>query len=505
MATSFEAKTSEEIRADILRTLTSSAELRGYPLPNVTQDSNDYRLANALAKQLEALHAAYSSLFSRFLPTQAGGEELDAWLEAYGLSRNHPGPSIGKVLFQTSSTVPTAIVQGSELLAPDGSKFLVVSTNTYSNGDSIQVQSDSVGLNTNMPGGTVLRWVKQPPFAYPTANFDAFGAANGTDLEEDESARSRLLDRIRGNFQSCNESAQMDWAQTSSARIEKAFAYGAANGPATSHIAVVGHANASIARSRSLTSSEVLAATDGILAKIPVGIELVVTACEDLPADVTFLLQIPQSAAAIPFGTGGGWIDANPFPKYYAAPQYCSVSAVTNTTKFRISNCSAFPQAGQSICYIDKTNFKLYTGKIVAFSIFPLIPPPYPPPPYAFDIEVDTPFLNIQVGDYIFPAAENMQTYVDAVLNEFANLGPGEKTDQAGLLPQAYRQPRAFEAWDYALGPKFLKALVNSSKEVYDAEWGHQNGGLKIPPLPALIKNPPKIFVPRRIAFYPMS
>ncbi len=504
MATSFEAKTSEEIRADILRTLTSSAELRGYPLPNVTQDSNDYRLANALAKQLEALHAAYSSLFSRFLPTQAGGEELDAWLEAYGLSRNPPGPSIGKVLFQTSSTVPTAIVQGSELLAPDGSKFLVVSTNTYSNGDSIQVQSDSVGLNTNMPGGTVLRWVKQPPFAYPTANFDAFGAANGTDLEEDESARSRLLDRIRGNFQSCNESAQMDWAQTSSARIEKAFAYGAANGPATSHIAVVGHANASIARSRSLTSSEVLAATDGILAKIPVGIELVVTACEDLPADVTFLLQIPQSAAAIPFGTGGGWIDANPFPTMQGlTPKFCDVSAVTSTTDIVISNCAisppvTLPPTSFSICYVDKTNFKLYTAKASVLGVTGT-------GPYNVHVSLDTPFLNIQVGDYIFPAAENMQTYVDAVLNEFANLGPGEKTDQAGLLPQAYRQPRAFEAWDYALGPKFLKAIVNSGKEVYDAEWGHQNGGLKIPPLPSVIKNPPKIFVPRRIAFYPAS
>jgi hypothetical protein len=109
------------------------------------------------------------------------------------------------------------------------------------------------------------------------------------------------------------------------------------------------------------------------------------------------------------------------------------------------------------------------------------------------------------VGDYVFPAAERMQAYVDAVLNAFANLGPGEKTNQTGLLPRAYREPRAFQSWDYALGPKFLKALVESGDEVYDAAWGYQNGGVTLPSLPTLISQPPNLFVPYRIAFYPAA
>jgi hypothetical protein len=113
------------------------------------------------------------------------------------------------------------------------------------------------------------------------------------------------------------------------------------------------------------------------------------------------------------------------------------------------------------------------------------------------------------VGDYVFPAAERMQAYVDAVLKAFANLGPGEKTDQTGLLPRAFREPRAFQSWDYALGPKFLKALVDSGDEVYDAAWGYKNGGSLIDPLlpalPTLISQPPNLFVPYRIAFYPAA
>lgn len=500
-------KTAEDFRDMMLQDYANQLRLEGVTNPNIGPGSDAYKRYSLIGACIEYAVAYNTSQILNIHPLTASGSGIDLWLKALHLPpRRDATSSVGNVIFSTSSAVPTAIVVGSQLIDPNGNLFSVFSTNSYSDGDLIAIVSEAKGKSTNLDPGTIMKWVSAIPFADTTCVLDRFGTHGGAEPEDDETARSRIVQKLGGSSSAGNAGQYQEWAESALSRAQKAFVYDAANGPSTIHIAVAGYATASDIRSRQLSNFDVATIQSYLVGKATFTFETVVTACEDLPADVTFLLQIPQSAAAIPFGTGGGWIDANPFPTMQGLTQkFCDVSAVTNTTKFRISNCSVFPQAGQSICYIDKTNFKLYTGKIVAFSIFPLIPPPYPPPPYAFDIEVDTPFLNIQVGDYIFPAAENMQTYVDAVLNEFANLGPGEKTDQAGLLPQAYRQPRAFEAWDYALGPKFLKAIVNSGKEVYDAEWGYQNSGLKIPPLPSVIKNPPKIFVPWRIAFYPMS
>ena len=123
--------------------------------------------------------------------------------------------------------------------------------------------------------------------------------------------------------------------------------------------------------------------------------------------------------------------------------------------------------------------------------------------PYAARVTLDAPLVDVAVGSYVFPGAARTQAYVDAVLAQFAALGPGEITDQTGLFPFAYRRPRYFEAWDYTIGAKFLRALTSAGSEVLDAAWSYQNGGTTAPGIPGDITDGPAVFVPHKVAFFP--
>jgi uncharacterized phage protein gp47/JayE len=490
-------KSAAEIRDDILRTISNGLKRRGVDNPAVGVGSDYYLRATAVANEIAVCEANTVVQGERLMPDTTEDEDLDRWLAAVGLAKRPAGPSEGRIVFET--TAATLVAAGSELVDPLGNKFEVTVGGTYDNDDKIPIESVEVGTGTNLDAGTVLRWVSTPAYAASTAELDAGGTTGGVDAEDNDTARARLLARLANPPRGGNWQHVAEVAEAADVEIQKAFVYPAANGPATCHVALAAYASASTSRTRVITDNARGAADAAIVGEMPEHAEFVVTKTQDFPASVTFILTLPEALTAIPAGGGGGWIDGVPWPSITGLTNsYCVVTVVTSTTSITLQSAVA-PSVGETIQYVNTSTWKIYTAKVLTTSttVAPALPTPG-----QFAITLDAPLVGIAVNKVVFPGMVQTQRYLDAVLDHFAKLGPGEKTDVAGVLPRAYRRPYPRVSWPSALDNKFLKALTDSGDEVIDAEWGYQNGGVTEPTLPGSITSAPKVFVPGGIGFY---
>jgi len=117
--------------------------------------------------------------------------------------------------------------------------------------------------------------------------------------------------------------------------------------------------------------------------------------------------------------------------------------------------------------------------------------------------------IGCSVGDFIFPASINAQTYLNNVLQSYSLLGPGEVTSNAGIQALgAARTPSQGSAYNANIGGQFTRNLENNN-EVYSAtvfyneisdpsssSYNSLNPGFPIP------SAPPSILIPKNIAFY---
>jgi hypothetical protein len=382
------------------------------------------------------------------------------------------------------------IPSGAQLIDANGLTYQVLVGGSFDNGAELTVESVDTGLGTNLDAGAVLRWTAPPEFVQPTAVVGAGGLTGGIDQESEEGLRGRLLDRLRHPPNGTNWAALNLATENSTTAVQKAFCYPACNGPSTVHLAAVGAPTATNkGRAVNATIMSTKVAPAGIGA-VPEYAECVVTTVQNFPVNVSFGLSLPSAKTAVPAGPGGGWLDANPFP-VYATLGFVDVLDVVTSTNFQV-NSDIAPVIGGTVCWLSSVDWILRTGKIVSFG---------GTGPYF--ITIDTPFVDsagtlIAVGEYVFPGAEQMATYIKAILDAFATLGPGEKIDAVGLLPRAKRRPLAVESWPSSLTSKFLQVFANRS-EVYAYNYLYKEA--TAPPLPSLVSDPPNILIPNRIAY----
>ena len=289
--------------------------------------------------------------------------------------------------------------------------------------------------------------------------------------------------------------------------VQAAFVYPAANGPGTVHVACVAYAStlaASNARNRdvaaSVMTSTVIPFVTGNVAEYA---EIVVTTVTNQVVDVAVGLSLPSAPAATPPGPGGGWLDGLPWPSNStgAASFKCSITAVASTSQFTCDAPTAPIPGVSRIAWLDPSTWNLNTATVIAFT----------GTTGAYVCEIDTPWTNLITSFatytvlFVFPQMVNQTTYVTALLSAFAAMGPGEKTAAAGLLSRASRKPLPTTQFPYVLGNSQLQAITNSDPNVTASTW-YYRGGLSAPyapTLPGSIANPPGIFVPRNISFYP--
>jgi len=486
-------KTPDQIGDDYLRTYANGLKQRGVTQPNTSKGTEIYIRSRSLAQQIYAAAVAVPAVADAQMPDSAQADDLVRVAAQYGIALRAAGSSVGSVTLASTVTSAVGIVQGSQLIDPSGLTYQVAVGGQYANGSSVPVVAVSTGASTNVPAGTPLRWVAPPPYVQPTASVATGGLTQGRDADAYEDLRTRLLSRLRNPPNGSNWASAKQFAEDSTVAVQQAFVYQAANGPSTLHVAVT-RSTTSTNTNRdvdSLTLTNVTA--PAVLSQYDEGIEIVVTTVANYQVSVAFSMSLPASTTASPPGPGGGWTDANPFP-VQASTGYVAASAVTNSTVFTVSSDTP-PIVGSQACWLSQDDWNLRSATVLSFT---------GTNPYT--ITIDTPFVSnngvtIAAGDYVFPNATNMPTYIAAVLAGFNAMGPGEKTNAAALLPRAYRRPIPIQSWPYSLTGPFLRNLENAGQEVASASYLYQSA--VTPPLPTSIANPPNIFVPQRIGIYP--
>jgi len=497
MATTIETikiKSVEEIRDDMLRNLRNSLIKRGITNPVVAEGSLPYLKATSLAQEIYAASVVVPLAADAQMADTAQGDDLARVAKLYKLGLRPAGPSSGPVVLAASVTSAIAVPSGSQLLDPNGLIYSVEIGGSYTPGSTIPIVSSDTGASTNLPRATVMRWVAPPPYVTSTALVGDGGLTGGVDAEDYEGLRTRVLSRIQNPPNGVNWPSIVEAAEASSTAVQKAFAFPAANGPSTVHVAVV---RAPTPTNKNRDVDTIVLNSDiipSILAAFPEFVEVVTTTVQNFQASVSFGVALPLSKKASPAGPGGGWTDASPFP-YTASLGFAGAIAVTSSTVFTVISDLA-PAVGTQICWLSTDDWTLRTAKVKSFTgVGPYV------------LTIDTPFVSVggvvvAPGDFIFPNAERMPDYVAGILDGFANLGPGEKTTNASLLPRAYRRPLTSQSWTAALQKPFLRNLTDVGEEVYDVDYLYRSS--ITPSTPGLITDAPYIFVPNQIGLYPL-
>ena len=279
----------------------------------------------------------------------------------------------------------------------------------------------------------------------------------------------------------------------------------------------------------------------------------VITTVNNVPSDIAAVLSIPYPVGASSNGYGGGWLDYTPFPVpdgYYNTDGYCKVLSVQGAattlngqTGFGITIKAASsgsvhtnPPYVSSLTYNNNTptpgitrvqwvnrsdaqnsGWLVVTATILAatdngndtWSL--VLDTPLTFATGAVDFYGNT---GVAVGDFIFPACANAQSYLNTIMTNYALLGPGQVTSGQGLLALgASRYPSSNAQFPTVMGVQVERGLVSSYQEVYTAS---VNSAAYVPnstvnyasafntvyTAPAT-NSPPNIYVPRNIALYP--
>ena len=503
----FVVKDAVTIRNDILRTIRNGLYAQGVAEPNVGPGGDFFINATALANQLTVIGANNVIKADAQMPDSAtddtdpnGDQDLTRLASMFGLEPQPATGSVGSVVIESSATSP--IAAGTELTDKLGQRYRVTLGGNYANGASVPVAAISVGEETNLDEGEVLQWAEAPPYCSEKATVGSGGLVNGAPAEDSEALRQRLYAKLQNPPGSGNWEHVAEVAEASTNSVQKAFVYPAVSGPSTCSVAVCAAPTATN-KSRVIADATLEGTIDPYTqGKLPKQGLLLVSSVVDVNADVAIGISIPDAPTANPPGPGGGWVDGTPWPAPDGVTTFrCTVTGVTSTTVFTVDATTAPLQNVSRIAWISPTEWKLYTATVIGVA----------GTSGAYTITLDKPFVGISAGCYIWPQCQNGLAYANALLAQFALMGPGEKTENALALSRGFRHPPPSVSWPYSLGSHLLQALTSTQEDVFAAQFFHRtdgstsvtgSGGTLNPPVSAFLDDAPRIFVPRHIAFY---
>lgn len=528
-------KSRDQIRDDILRTLNNHLRSIGIPNPNTGINSDYWGIAEGLANEICVGQANGIINTDNQMPDTAGGTFLDRWLTLFGLARASATQSQGVVLPAYSLIQGyTVIPVGAQLTDSTGLRYQVIAGGSYGPGNPgggqpanlyVPVQAVDSGAGTDHNNGDSLTWVTLIPYVGPTVTVgttggtDGLSGGNDSEATQDEPPRARLLDRLQNPPTGGNWPDVAQWCRDSSPDVQQGFIYPALLGPATVFFAVTAAPQTSgVLSSTSKQRSLPTALMTGTVIPFVQGAystraAVVGASVANQSADVALLLSLPSAPTAMPAGPGGGWIDGSPWPSSVVTLGVHSPVAVTSVTSSTQFVCNAQTPAtpGVShIAYLSPSNWQLYKATVIACSPSSGTGP--------FTITIDTPWPNLatDVGNgptAIFPQAVQQDNYISAMLQGFANLGPGEWTSSPVVLVRSFRHPSPSQSWPSALDANFLRTVEDAGNEVKSALFLYTNPASGIPTVPApatitttepflLTSAPPNILVPRSLSFY---
>lgn len=424
------------------------------------------------------------------------GQQLDDEAKRLGTFRLPPVGGAGFVVIATSASGAT-IVAGDTLSGPNGTRFRALQSGTFQNGALVAVIGVTVGPNTNLAAGTILRWngnrLGLLPQAKVAIQANGDGLSGGNDLESDDQLRARL-DYIAANPSASGNDAhyQSVIMQTPAVAVQQAFTVPCYAGPGT--IAWTFTLRPSQPGASRIPNSAQIAlaaaylqgtsGTGTSLGQMPVDDSAM--GCPITASPVTLGIQLDWSPGA------SGWADASPFPSFQGVNngttaynwQVTATSTIT-ATSFSIQSVEtsvtpAVPPAGASFGLFDLKNLVFVRKRILSAVTDGA---------GGFLITVDTAsglsdtsFVPT-AGQQLSAWSDSLDSLVPAIVPYFDTLGPGEQFSafpDPGLRQR--RSPANPQYWPSGITTKLLGGSV-----VPQPPQGPQQNQ---PPVPTLISLP---------------
>ncbi|WP_289185774.1 baseplate J/gp47 family protein [uncultured Parasutterella sp.] len=171
---------------------------------------------------MHSLYGYIEFVSRQIFAVSAEGAYLERRASEYGIYRRKATSAEGTITFSGTGTVPI----GTVLQTADDIQYETTSVNEASGAASIQ--AIEAGASGNIPAGTILS------LASPVVGIEneavSGAVSGGSDIEDDESLRSRLLYRMRNPPKAGTKTDYIAWAQEVSG-VTRAWCYPLELGP----------------------------------------------------------------------------------------------------------------------------------------------------------------------------------------------------------------------------------------------------------------------------------
>jgi uncharacterized phage protein gp47/JayE len=449
--------TPDELHAQLLRSLRYAYGRRGVPV-NVARGSDLWERSRPVADRVSVAIANGQVELQNTNPVEATGEALTRWAATFGV---FPRPASSAIGFTAVEVLPPAITvtvpQGFQATAPDGLKYRTTGPYTVANGGLVQLQATGTGSDTDQEAGTILTWDSAAiGFLGTKSTVDAGGLDGGSDADDEEQLRARLLRKLSFPAVGGNWAHVATLAEDASAAVKVAFVYNAIRGPSSYDVAVMGEPGDPV-----LGIAVVDQVAAAIVAEMPGSANNNTTTVDQELVDVVLNLGVPLPAHA--GGAGGGFYDAEPWPSTNEAPGTFARILSTFGTTINVDSTSADPPvAGKRFSiwnYVDEVmvDFAILSVSGISGNYQITLDPA---------VQGETGF--IETGMYCSASAERLNNYAIDFAAALKQLGPGEKTTNPDILVYGRRKPGFDIEYPQALTSQALTALQSQYSEISD-------------------------------------
>ncbi len=168
-------------------------------------------LSRVLAGASHMLHGHLDYIAREAIPDTAV-DNLPRWASIWGIARKDAEFATGNALFE-SSVAGITVAEGTQLRRADDAEYVTTADAVLGIGTtSVPIVAVVAGAAGNADPGTTLSLVFPIPSVEGSVSVDSAGLTNGSDIEDDDSLRARLLFRIQQPPHGGNRSDYEQWA-----------------------------------------------------------------------------------------------------------------------------------------------------------------------------------------------------------------------------------------------------------------------------------------------------
>ncbi len=219
----FPRPTLPEIRDRVLVDLGPAAALRRSP---------ERALGTALSAEAHLLHGHLAWAARQANPRDCDADQLGAWATTFGVPRKQPTKATGEATF--SGTDGTSLPTSTTMQLSDGTRFVVTTGGTVASGTvTVDIEAETAGEDGNCDAGATIRLTTPITGIESDGEVDA-EISDGTDLEELETWRARVLARLENPPTGGGTGDYEAWIlATPTVSVATPYVYPGLNGPGT--------------------------------------------------------------------------------------------------------------------------------------------------------------------------------------------------------------------------------------------------------------------------------